>query len=297
MVFTGHVAHDDLLACYAAAGVFVSMSEHEGFGVPLVESMLMRVPVLAYAATAVPFTLGGAGVQFGEKRHRRGGGDRRARSPPTRRCASAVLAGQDRRLAAFAPEAVEAALRAPRGVPVSDDRPEVAFVVQRYGEGITGGSESLARAVAERLAAELPDHASSRRCARDYVTWRNELPAGRERLGGVEVRRFPVEEERDLDAFNAFAEPLYRASGRTRRSSSSCAGRARTRPRSSRRCAAQKDRFAAVVFFTYLYYPTYWGLRAAPERVGARADHPRRAAAALLDLPGGLRARRARSAS
>ena len=52
-MFTGHVAHDDLLACYAAAHVFVSMSEHEGFGVPLVESMLMRVPVVAYRCTAV----------------------------------------------------------------------------------------------------------------------------------------------------------------------------------------------------------------------------------------------------
>ena len=67
-MFLGHVAHDELVACYQAARVFVSMSEHEGFGVPLVESMLMRVPVLAYAAAAVPHTLGGAGVQFTEKR-------------------------------------------------------------------------------------------------------------------------------------------------------------------------------------------------------------------------------------
>ena len=52
-------------------------------------------------------------------------------------------------------------------------------------------------------------------CARDYVTWRNELPEGVERLGGVDVRRFPVRAERDLDAFNAFAEPLY-ARARTR---------------------------------------------------------------------------------
>ena len=43
------------------------MSEHEGFGVPLVESMLMRAPVLAFAATAVPHTLGGAGVLFRDK--------------------------------------------------------------------------------------------------------------------------------------------------------------------------------------------------------------------------------------
>ena len=111
VVFTGHVAHDDLLACYAAARVFVSMSEHEGFGVPLVESMLMRVPVLAHAATAVPFTLGGAGVQFGEKRIAEVAETATALHTDEA-LRERVLLGQDRRLAAFAPEAVRGALRA-----------------------------------------------------------------------------------------------------------------------------------------------------------------------------------------
>ena len=43
------------------------MSEHEGFCAPLVEAMATDVPVLAYAAAAVPETLGGAGVQFAPK--------------------------------------------------------------------------------------------------------------------------------------------------------------------------------------------------------------------------------------
>jgi L-malate glycosyltransferase len=110
VVFLGHVDHDDLLACYAAADLFVSMSEHEGFGVPLVESMLMRVPVLAYSATAVPHTLGGAGVQFTEKRLAEVGElAHLLATDPVRR--AAVLAGQDRRLSAFAPATVESALR------------------------------------------------------------------------------------------------------------------------------------------------------------------------------------------
>jgi glycosyltransferase involved in cell wall biosynthesis len=108
--FTGHADHADLLACYRTASVFVSMSEHEGFGVPLVEAMLMGVPVLARAAAAVPFTLGGAGVTFedgslaeiAQTAHLLATeGDLRAR----------VLAGQERRLQAFAPAAVEADLR------------------------------------------------------------------------------------------------------------------------------------------------------------------------------------------
>ncbi len=110
VVFLGHVDHDDLLACYAAAHVFVSMSEHEGFGVPLVESMLMRVPVLAYAAAAVPHTLGGSGVQFTHKELPEVG-EMAHLLATDERLRSGVLAGQDRRLPAFAPEAVESALR------------------------------------------------------------------------------------------------------------------------------------------------------------------------------------------
>jgi glycosyltransferase involved in cell wall biosynthesis len=111
VVFTGHVAHDDLLACYAAARVFVSMSEHEGFGVPLVEAMITRVPVLAYAATAVPFTLGGAGVQFTEKRMAEVA-ETAISLATDQALRERVLAGQGRRLAAFAPETVLGALRA-----------------------------------------------------------------------------------------------------------------------------------------------------------------------------------------
>lgn len=110
VVFTGHVDHDDLLACYAAAHVFVSMSEHEGFGVPLVEAMLTGVPILAYEAGAVADTLGGAGVLFSEKRF-----DIVAEAAHSLATDGAlrerVLAGQRRRLEGFTPAAVETALR------------------------------------------------------------------------------------------------------------------------------------------------------------------------------------------
>ncbi len=110
VVFTGHVAHDELLACYAAGRVFISMSEHEGFGVPLVESMLMRVPILAYGVTAVPDTLGDAGVQFTEKRLAEVAEMAHALAVNVT-LREAILAGQDRRLAAFAPDVVLGTLR------------------------------------------------------------------------------------------------------------------------------------------------------------------------------------------
>lgn len=65
--FTGPVPEEELAAYYRNAHAYVSLSEHEGFCVPLVEAMAMDVPVLAYGAAAVPETLGGAGVCFAPK--------------------------------------------------------------------------------------------------------------------------------------------------------------------------------------------------------------------------------------
>jgi glycosyltransferase involved in cell wall biosynthesis len=73
---------------------------------------------------------------------------------------------------------------------------KLAIVVQRYGADISGGAELHARYVAEHLAA----HAQVRvltTCARDYVTWRNELRPGIDRVNGIAVERFPVAHERD----------------------------------------------------------------------------------------------------
>src|SRR5262249_35113405 len=61
------VSDAELIAFYEAADLFLCASEHEGFCVPLVEAFYKEVPVLAYAATAVPATMDGAGVLFEDK--------------------------------------------------------------------------------------------------------------------------------------------------------------------------------------------------------------------------------------
>ncbi len=66
-IFTGPVPDEELALYYKHAAVYISLSEHEGFCAPLLEAMAADVPVLAYAAAAVPETLGGAGVQFAPK--------------------------------------------------------------------------------------------------------------------------------------------------------------------------------------------------------------------------------------
>ena len=66
-LFTGAVPDAELAAYYRTADAYVSLSEHEGFCVPLVEAMAADVPILAYGAAAVPETLGGAGICFTPK--------------------------------------------------------------------------------------------------------------------------------------------------------------------------------------------------------------------------------------
>jgi len=63
----GQVSNEELTALYDVADLFLCASEHEGFCVPLLEAMAADVPVLAYGSTAIPDTLGGAGVQFQPK--------------------------------------------------------------------------------------------------------------------------------------------------------------------------------------------------------------------------------------
>lgn len=69
VVFTGHVTDSKLMAYYRCADVYLSMSEHEGFGMPFLESMYFEVPVVAYDAAAVPETLDGSGILVKQKHY------------------------------------------------------------------------------------------------------------------------------------------------------------------------------------------------------------------------------------
>ena len=91
---------------YRAADLFLCLSEHEGFCIPLLEAMAFDVPVIAYRAAGVPYALGRAGVMLGEKRYDLLAEliDVLVRDPARRR---SLLAGQRRRLEALSPARVE----------------------------------------------------------------------------------------------------------------------------------------------------------------------------------------------
>ncbi len=73
---------------------------------------------------------------------------------------------------------------------------KIAFVIQRYGPEITGGSEHLCRMIAERLALR-HDIDVLTTCAKDYVSWKNEYPQGKSTINNVHVYRFPTTKTRD----------------------------------------------------------------------------------------------------
>jgi glycosyltransferase involved in cell wall biosynthesis len=67
VIFTDVVSHAELVACFRTADVYLCLSEHEGFNVPVLEAMHFDVPVVAYAAAAVPDTVGDAGLLLTDK--------------------------------------------------------------------------------------------------------------------------------------------------------------------------------------------------------------------------------------
>ena len=85
---------------------------------------------------------------------------------------------------------------------------KLAFVVQRYGAGVAGGSEMHCRQLAERLS---PHHDVTvlTTCARDYVTWQNAFPPGESVENGVRVQRFPVAHQRNLKAFADLSDEVF----------------------------------------------------------------------------------------
>jgi glycosyltransferase involved in cell wall biosynthesis len=112
VLFAGKVTDNILHSCYRCADLFWSMSEHEGFGVPLVEAMWFDIPVLAYKSSAIPETLGEGGLLFTDKQNLKelAVAARLLMHDPDVR--ARILSGQKRRRKAFLPEAIQPQLDA-----------------------------------------------------------------------------------------------------------------------------------------------------------------------------------------
>ena len=142
---------------------------------------------------------------------------------------------------------------------------KLAFIVQRYGTEILGGSEYHCRLVAERLA---ENHAVEvlTTCAKEYTTWENAYPEGKDRVRGVTVRRFANAETRDLNAFNAFSDWIFTNPHSTEDEESWLKQQGPWCPALIEFLEQQHRSYDALIFFTYLYAPTVLGLNVAPRK-------------------------------
>ncbi|MBI4486979.1 MAG: hypothetical protein HY655_13300, partial [Acidobacteria bacterium] len=153
---------------------------------------------------------------------------------------------------------------------------KLAFVVQRYGTEVLGGSEHLCRLVAERLSAQ-HDVEVLTTCARDYVTWKNESPEGADRIRGVTVRRFANARTRDIAEFNRYSEWIYHNPHSRSDEMEWLKMQGPWCPSLIEYLRRHHQQYDVLIFFTYLYAPTVLGLDIAPARsilVGTAHDEP-----------------------
>ena len=136
---------------------------------------------------------------------------------------------------------------------------KIAFIVQRYGLDIAGGSETLCRQIAEQLS---PYHTIEilTTCAKDYVTWRNEYPKGTEIVNNIVVRRFRVEKERNPVIFDIFTQIMFRLLHRLKDEEQWIIDQGPYTPLLINFIKIHKDEYDLFVFFTYRYYPSIFGL-------------------------------------
>ena len=142
----------------------------------------------------------------------------------------------------------------------------IAFVVQRYGKEVNGGSELYAKLVIERLSS-IYDMEVLTTCAIDYMTWENEYAEGLDMVDGVKVRRFKVDRQRDNEVFSKLSSKIYSNPNHTIKDGTRwMEEQGPYCPKLTEYIRKNKEKYDLFIFMTYLYYTTYFGLMEVPEK-------------------------------
>jgi len=142
---------------------------------------------------------------------------------------------------------------------------KLAVVIQRYGHAINGGAELHARYIAEHLARHAEVEVLTT-CATDYITWRNELRPGDDRVNGLLVRRFPVKHERDPEAFGRLSDHVFDDPHSLADELAWLDAEGPTSPALVDYITEHRDAYDFLLFFSYRYYHSYHGARGAGPR-------------------------------
>jgi glycosyltransferase involved in cell wall biosynthesis len=142
---------------------------------------------------------------------------------------------------------------------------KLAIVVQRYGADISGGAELHARYIAEHLARHAEIEVLTT-CARDYVTWKNELPAGPGQVNGIPVRRFPVARPRETTAFGRLSRIVFDQVHSLADELRWLDSEGPSSPALIQHIRSAAGAFDFFVFFSYRYYHAWHGARAVPDK-------------------------------
>ena len=142
---------------------------------------------------------------------------------------------------------------------------KLAFVVQRYGADIAGGSEAHCRAIAHQLSGrhEITVLTS---CASDYVSWRNTFPAGESRDGSVRVLRFAVRRPRDLHAFADLSDEVFDGAAPRQRQEAWFEANGPDVPALLDYLRQHGNSYDLVLFWTYRYAPSFFGVPIVKDR-------------------------------
>jgi glycosyltransferase involved in cell wall biosynthesis len=141
----------------------------------------------------------------------------------------------------------------------------LAFVVQRYGVEVAGGSELHCRWHAERLARTHAVEIFTTQAV-DYIEWGHGYPAGTADVNGIPVHRFPVAQRRDPVAFDAASRRVFGGPHAREDEEAWVVANGPQSPALVEAVAAARDRFDLFIFYSYRYYPTYFGLPRVAER-------------------------------
>lgn len=248
VIFTGAQNRDQIGAFYQLCDVFVMASIHEGFCMPVMEAMALGKPVVAAAATALPSTVGDAGLLF---------------TPDD----PADLARQVLRVLAAQAEPPPEPLDSAQAQHILRNRP-IAFVTPRYGRDVLGGAERGAQAWAEQLAARGFTVEALTTNAIDLVGWRTAPLPEIEVMNGVTVRRFAVDPV-DPVGFHDVQIKAARGEVITRRDEERFMHHNLRSRALEEYIARHREEYAAFIFTPYLFGTSYY----AAQQAGDRAFH------------------------